>query len=291
VKDRTGELPIRTPKMIVKHLSDDDPNHRLIIKIHSSRQHESTNKILEYRLEISPAQLVRLAEQGILGTRPPLTDDQDDDDEEEGKEENGKKIKTTKPQLRPDHPLRVWMPASMVRLAEPWLVAEYEGKLQEKAKKKNKKGKVNANAKTKLPVDDRDTHSSDSQIIPTSKSMAFDKVNNTKKDRAKAIGTDDSSDLKTFYPVHKVPISSIGKPVVSRQSKLGVTISKMPLILDTIDAKMCSASNHSRQSVSDKCTVTRKLLNIPHSGALHPTVIAFPTPKIIVLYRHRLQRM
>jgi Holliday junction resolvase YEN1 len=43
----------------------------LIVKIHSSRTHAYTDSILEYRLEVAPAQLVRLASAGIQGLRKP----------------------------------------------------------------------------------------------------------------------------------------------------------------------------------------------------------------------------
>ena len=43
----------------------------LITKIHSTRSHAYTDNILEYRLEVAPAQLVCLASAGIQGLRNP----------------------------------------------------------------------------------------------------------------------------------------------------------------------------------------------------------------------------
>ncbi|KAG6889870.1 hypothetical protein C0992_003766, partial [Termitomyces sp. T32_za158] len=79
---RLVQVDIGTPsKMIAKHfsssnlddgtVSEDDDYERLVIKIYSERRHVSTDEILEYRLEIAPAQLVHLAESGIKGIRSP----------------------------------------------------------------------------------------------------------------------------------------------------------------------------------------------------------------------------
>ncbi|KAG6858132.1 hypothetical protein C0993_006456, partial [Termitomyces sp. T159_Od127] len=73
----------------VSDVSEDDDYERLIIKICSERRHVSTDGILEYRLEIAPAQLVRLAESGIKGIRSPQGPDEwadQDDEEEDGKD-------------------------------------------------------------------------------------------------------------------------------------------------------------------------------------------------------------
>ncbi|KAL4245643.1 XPG/Rad2 endonuclease [Abortiporus biennis] len=145
---------IGTPsKMIAKHFSslqldtgmpdddsdeDEDDENVLVTKIHSSRTHASTDGVLEYRLEIAPAQLVRLAEGGIKGLRqnvnPTFTDSEDEGgDESEGGGGGGKKV------LDPESPIRVWMPASMVQIALPRLVEEFEEKQRKKNEKKNAK--------------------------------------------------------------------------------------------------------------------------------------------------------
>ena len=109
------------------------PSEALITQIRSTRTHISTDHLLEYRLEIAPAQLVRLAEAGIKGTRrPPDKDDvYSGDDEDEG--EGGWKSKD------PNEHMRVWMPADMVKLVEPGLVEEYEEMLRAKEEKANKR--------------------------------------------------------------------------------------------------------------------------------------------------------
>ncbi|KAG2107686.1 uncharacterized protein F5147DRAFT_696689 [Suillus discolor] len=121
---------------------------RLIVKIHSSRRHASTDGILEYRLEIAPAQLVQLAGGGVQGIRPPIEVDAafddtegDDEDEEDGGKQKGKG-KGKKPPPDPKSHLRVWMPACMVQAVEPELVEAFEEiqlrKLEKKTKRSNK---------------------------------------------------------------------------------------------------------------------------------------------------------
>lgn len=150
--------PIGTPsKMIARHFSalklgtpstsqnsldsDDDDNDRLLVKIHSSRTHSSTDGILEYRLEVAPAQLIRLCEAGVRGLRTAVgpTLDSFDDMEDDSDGVKGASI-TKKPPPDPQSHLRIWLPACMVRLVEPSLVAEFEDKAKAKEAKKAKKG-------------------------------------------------------------------------------------------------------------------------------------------------------
>ncbi|KAF4604507.1 hypothetical protein EYR40_003281 [Pleurotus pulmonarius] len=146
--------PMGTPsKMITKHFSslkladeDDDDASNLVVKIHSQRRHASTDKILEYRLEVAPAHLVRLTEAGVKGIRRP--DDADEwasgdpgDDDDEDDDDGGKRKGPKKPPPPPDSHLRVWVPASIVALAEPEVVEAYEEAERKKAEKKANKGR------------------------------------------------------------------------------------------------------------------------------------------------------
>lgn len=156
--------------------SDASDAERLILKIHSKREHASTDGIPEYRLEVAPAQLVRLTEAGILGTRPlprPAgsaqsqsqsalfytgddddeafafddDDDDDDDDDSAGGKSKGAKAKRRKPPPDPASHMRMWMPACMVERVEPVMVREFEEKEARKREKKGVKG-VKAKAAT-----------------------------------------------------------------------------------------------------------------------------------------------
>lgn len=151
-KNNRSPIEIGSPsKLIARHFatmqlhspskSDDDKEEDdLIVKIHSSRTHASTDGILELRLEIAPATLANLAEGGLLGTRKkPVTGSGDPDDEESeaGSDDDGGSS-TKFPD--PGSHLRVWMPACMVRMAHPTMVEAFESM---QTKKKDKRtGKV-----------------------------------------------------------------------------------------------------------------------------------------------------
>jgi holliday junction resolvase YEN1 len=83
----------------------------LIMQVVGSRQHTSTNGILEYRVEISPVQLVEITKSGILGKRaePPRT------------EANN----TPKKFADPNSPLRLWIPATMLSRVHPVLLEQF----------------------------------------------------------------------------------------------------------------------------------------------------------------------
>jgi Holliday junction resolvase Gen1 C-terminal domain len=160
VKDNESHRDVMgTPsKLLARHFSSidlggDDDLGDLIVKVHGSRTHAYTDGILEYRLEIAPASLVRLASGGIQGLRKPAdttydvqpseSDEESEDLDDEGAGTSGKKKKKRRgggPPPEPDSHLRVWMPACMVRLAHPELVREYEAALEAKRAKKSSRG-------------------------------------------------------------------------------------------------------------------------------------------------------
>ncbi|KZO91641.1 hypothetical protein CALVIDRAFT_505443 [Calocera viscosa TUFC12733] len=114
----------------------------LVLRIHSSRTHPSTDNMLEYRLEVDPAQLIAHTEAGIQGTRLPPDAVLDGEFSDPGSEDDDGQKKTKKKKTAPPDPLstlRIWMPAAIVRLACPALVEEVEAVQQEKAAKKAKK--------------------------------------------------------------------------------------------------------------------------------------------------------
>ncbi|KAN0127776.1 hypothetical protein V8E53_014389 [Lactarius tabidus] len=171
----SGELPqdvFGTPsKPLVRHFSsigfgaqdtvgDGDGSLReLIVKIHSSRTHAYTDSILEYRLEVAPAQLVRLAYAGIQGLRKPADttydvlpsepEDESDGDPDVGDTGRRRKKRGTGLPPEPDSHIRVWMPACMVHPALPELVDKYEAGVMEKCTKKSKGKQGAAPAMTK----------------------------------------------------------------------------------------------------------------------------------------------
>jgi Holliday junction resolvase YEN1 len=145
-KRRGQNTPVPSPSSsISKGLSalqlSDGSDDKVIVKIHSARNHASTDGLLEYRLEIAPRLIVLSAEAGIKDIRPPLVDDleeDDDDDEEEDVAHNMDIKRSGKRLLDPHSHFRVWMPASMVQLAEPSMVNDYEDNQKRKREKKAK---------------------------------------------------------------------------------------------------------------------------------------------------------
>jgi Holliday junction resolvase YEN1 len=135
-------LPLTLLRRLKPDVFDSDseneagPEERLILKIHGTRTHVSTDGMLEYRLEIAPKQLVRMAESGIKGTRVPegpdewASEEDEDEDARTGKGKGGP--------IDPETHLRLWMPACMVALVEPQLVEEYENFQAQRAVKKSK---------------------------------------------------------------------------------------------------------------------------------------------------------
>ncbi|KAH9029013.1 PIN domain-like protein [Lactarius pseudohatsudake] len=117
----------------------------LIVNIHGLRMHTYTDGILEYRLEVAPAQLVYLARAGIQESRKPADTTYDilpSASEDSGGDPDDRDTGTRKRKrgagapLEPDSHLRMWMPACTVRPALPDLVKRYEAELEAKRTKK-----------------------------------------------------------------------------------------------------------------------------------------------------------
>ncbi|KAJ6577083.1 hypothetical protein B0H10DRAFT_2236119 [Mycena sp. CBHHK59/15] len=149
-------------KLITKHFSsltlnpvDDDDDDRLITKITRTRRHASTDDILEYRLEVRPRQLVMLAESGIKGIRRPPDVDVWAGLTESGNEGAQEKKDLTEEERRAmeEKEILVWMPASMVRMAELRIVEEFEKLEEAKRLKKAGKGTKRSPARRKAKAD------------------------------------------------------------------------------------------------------------------------------------------
>ncbi|KAK7470333.1 hypothetical protein VKT23_001762 [Stygiomarasmius scandens] len=150
-----------------------DASLPFVKKIHSTRQHASTSQTLEYRLEINPSFLVRLISSGVKGIRRPddvdewASDDEGDSDDTNSDNEKGKTKKGKKAYKDPLEPLRIWVPAVLVRNALPKLTEDFEEALRRKEEKKAGNGRkrktspsksrpkatTKTKAKENLPVD------------------------------------------------------------------------------------------------------------------------------------------
>ncbi len=156
---RAHGLAVGTPSGLIRHYFQDmhhaapskfgcdsgdaygGEGKELLTRITRSREHASTDGLVEYRVEVYPSLLVRLAESGIKGLRLPLQDDlgpgigEDEDDEGDEGEGGSKKKKPKKPP-HPEEPMLMWLPAVMLEMAVPGIVEEFEGTEHSKARKK-----------------------------------------------------------------------------------------------------------------------------------------------------------
>jgi Holliday junction resolvase YEN1 len=206
-------------KMIAKYFShlgigergddDDDEGDPLIVKIHSSRKHAYTDGILEYRLEISPAQLVHLVELGIKGTREKPVDEWEDEEEKQDKEA---KEEAAKDPL--DH-MRMWMPACMVEIVEPTLVEAFNEVEAKKAAKKANKGQGRGRKKAEEGTDGDDTATS-----PTKSKKAP-----VPKKKAPAKVSDDEEDVLPTSPPRRKATTNSRPPAATSKSKASTSTS------------------------------------------------------------------
>ena len=188
-----------------------DTQERLFLKIHGTRTHVSTDGMLEYRLEIAPNQLVRMAESGIKGIRVPEGPDEwaSEEDEDTGKRKGGQQVP-----IDPETHLRLWMPACMVTLAEPQLVEEYENIQAQKGLKKSKSSRAGT----------RTTKTTVSRSDPEHDGAAKSKtgVKDLTKARVSTSHVATTLDLKTFFP------AIIPSAHVKSAAKTNVTTAHLP---------------------------------------------------------------
>jgi len=247
---RNIEGPGTPSKMLARHFSsmalerdaedvtaEPDEEEQLIVKVHSARMHAYTGGILEYRLEVAPAQLVRLCTMGIQGIRKPADttydvtlSDEEFDEELDGDIGRKKKGPAALPP-EPDSHLRVWVPACMVRIVRPDLAEEFEAKEgKKKAKKTSGARKMTTGAKAKksgnkelaqveetLEYEDFDlrvsTCSEDDDGAPVLKPAK----KSTKKQVAKA-SSQDPPNITNFFRAEKaVPSAPAAKLLKSRK--------------------------------------------------------------------------
>ncbi|KIJ18164.1 hypothetical protein PAXINDRAFT_71568, partial [Paxillus involutus ATCC 200175] len=119
----------------------------LLLSVLSHRTHASTDATLEYRVLIDPTTLVARAESGVRGLRPPLVGglfgidpDEDGDEGTVDEDDEGSGDKAQDKRESPTTPLRLWLPACMIRTVAPVIVEAYEEKEREKEEKRAKRG-------------------------------------------------------------------------------------------------------------------------------------------------------
>ncbi|KAG2065223.1 hypothetical protein BDR04DRAFT_1060871 [Suillus decipiens] len=297
----TGKLAPGTPsKMITKYFSSmklqsptkdnrkeqaysdtesEVEEDRLIVKIHSSRRHASTDGILEYRLEIAPAQLVQLAGDGVQGIRPPIEvdaafDDTDGDDEDEDGGKQKSKSKGKKPLPDPENHLRVWMPACMVQIVEPELVEAFEDiqrrKLEKKAKRSNKTDGMKKKAAVTAQGD------SDGDALPV---LAPAKKKPTRPKKAVA-EREDSEPAPHTLPRPSPPTKARWKKAVEDPQVTALAPRPFPMssFIGTSDDPFVEHTNNIRAHASQQSspTCSKKHTKSSDSESLQPRVPKSP---------------
>ena len=135
------------PPLINEDASDPHP---LITKVVGARRHISTDRILQYRIEVSPVQLVSLASAGIKGKQvdpsPTSTHSRKEGFNNISDDERPSSVK--KPPPHPESSICIWVPWTMLHQVHPGLIANYA--MEEEAKKmkntiKNGKAKADHN--------------------------------------------------------------------------------------------------------------------------------------------------
>ncbi|KAF8890618.1 hypothetical protein BD779DRAFT_1671184 [Infundibulicybe gibba] len=287
-KKTTPRLEYGTPsKMIAKHFSTmhisedgddtDETEQPLIVKIHSMRKHVSTDGILEYRLEIAPAQLVRIAESGIKGTRSPEESDEwasEEDDEDDPPNKKGTKNAPPDPLSH----MRVWMPACMVQLVEPHLVEEFDAKVNKKAGKATKKGNKRAKDPPMPPKPTSASPSPQRRAIPPA---------TTASSRVDIVPLYEDSSSPAGSPTHKLLLRDLTKKNCSAKSsndRVAARSLKISNVASTAKAPQISTRTKSATSrKSSSKNIARKVPPTPEeeeesTGNEWDTVLALPGP-------------
>ncbi|KAJ3717952.1 PIN domain-like protein, partial [Lentinula raphanica] len=129
------------------HIEDHKPSCPALVKdISRTRKHESTSMTLEYRVAINPIVLVDLTILGVKGTRRPDYKDEwaefeeaavDPSDNEGATRGKSKQNGYSDPAL----PLKLWLPAVVIKEAIPDAVEAYEEAQKHREEEKAGKGK------------------------------------------------------------------------------------------------------------------------------------------------------
>lgn len=299
-------ITVGTPsKLITKHFSslmlgspkgnshsdEEDEDERLIVKIHSSRQHVSTDNVLEYRLEVAPSQLVRIAESGIEGRRSAEGTDEWASEEDGDEEGMGKKAPPD-----PHSHMRMWMPACMVESVEEEIVAQFK-ELQEKKRLKKSGGAIgrgklkNGKPNRPPPVEEVEEYESLDDALPTVSKQNIKKTSAERK-RAKLVPLqrEESSDSDELPPILRASMSALPTKsvLITREDELSISSgeeSPMPV------PKVPAASNRSQMACTRRSrnslptTIKATATDISAKPAATPIVRDFTKKKLLEAQR------
>ncbi|RDX40456.1 hypothetical protein OH76DRAFT_1467492 [Lentinus brumalis] len=115
------------------YVEEVEDRHPLVVGITNQRQHVETDNMLEYRVEICPKQLHRIATSGIEGLNHPDPGAPADESDDEGEDDD--RVPRAGQKTKKDN-LVYWIPASIMREVHPDIVEEYEERIRSKNTKK-----------------------------------------------------------------------------------------------------------------------------------------------------------
>ncbi|CAE6472380.1 unnamed protein product [Rhizoctonia solani] len=178
VKSKGGDATPRAKRRISIEGEELD-THQLLQAVRGERQHASTDGLQEFRVEVAPGHLARLAVRDLLGTRDPAllagtlfdlegaVGKEADEEQEEGDDDEGstKRLKIVDPSTS----IRVWAPAELVSMVHPGLVRDWEAK-KTKTKSRAKAGGSTSRQRSKEDV------GTGKKVKSTTKSSSKDKA-------------------------------------------------------------------------------------------------------------------
>ncbi|CAE6390517.1 unnamed protein product [Rhizoctonia solani] len=178
VKSKGGDTTPRAKRRISIEGEELD-TYQLLQAVRGERQHASTDGLQEFRVEVAPGHLARLAIRDLLGTRDPAllagtlfdlegaAGKEADEEQEEGDDDEGstKRLKIVDPSTS----IRIWAPAELVNLVHPGLVRDWEAK-QTKTKSRAKVGGSTSRQRSKEDV------GTGKKVKSTAKSSSKDKA-------------------------------------------------------------------------------------------------------------------
>lgn len=217
---RGGDETPRAKRTVTAEGEQLDP-HQLLQAVRGERQHVSTDELREFRVEVAPAQLARLAVRQLLGTRDPallagtLFDMEpakggDDDEEDAGGDDEEGVVRRLK-MVDPAAPVRVWVPAELVQAVHPELVRAWEERGTKSKSRAKPAGSVST-SRRKVPgtsAKDKEGDGTAKKGGPSTKAKS--KGKEKEKERARHVPTTLSGDEIEEEP--PAPIAPLDPPV------------------------------------------------------------------------------
>ncbi|KAG9080858.1 hypothetical protein FRC06_006063 [Ceratobasidium sp. 370] len=275
---RGGDETPKARRTISADGSQVDP-HQLLQGIKGEREHASTDGLREFRVEVAPKHLARLAVRELLGTRDPALlagtmfdmeatprgeDDEEEDDGDGDEESIPRRLKMADPAAA----VRVWVPAELVQVVHPELIRAW----QERGTKSKSKAKLTSGSTTRRKT------AKDREGGTAKKGGPSTKTKTSLKEKAKLLPTTLSGDEIEAAPGSR-SVTSRGSPPCQPPPKAVAkpqAVSRSSNGLKTKDKEMASA-----HAVTLSGSDTEVESRPPLPGSSEPLPKPRPRPKPI----------